>query len=108
MHWAAPPLYRLLWKMRVPLKPPLFQSFWGIFLTFGGFLFVLTSLANFLTRYWVMGRASPARTAWTWLIPLSSAVFFGLGMAVVTRLKAKQLQFPPWERYPAEGIAKVF
>jgi hypothetical protein len=114
-HWVAPPLYRLLWRLRVPLRPPLFQSFGAVFATMGGWfaaswgavmqLFASLSGSTDLGTFGV--RPVHARLL-VWAMAAAVGVFFGLCMAATMRWKARSLKVPPWEQYSAVSIAQVF
>ena len=110
MHWAAPPLYRLLWLLRIPAKPPLFQSFVGIFATMGSsFCLLWGAMMQLLSSAFPPPSAlQPFRTGFVWTAAVAAGAFVGLVMAAVTRRKARQLALPPWDRYPAESVAELF
>ena len=42
---AAPPIYRLLWRLGIKVRPPLFASFRSLFLALGHLLFVFFSFS---------------------------------------------------------------
>ena len=109
-HCAAPPLYRFLWLLRIPVKPPLFQSFREIALTMGSwFALAWGGLMQLFSTAWPSDVApSPFSALVLWTTAVLTGALFGLTMAAVTRRKAHPLNLPPWDRYPAESVADVF
>lgn len=93
---VAPPPYRLLWRLGWQVRPPLFQSFTVLALGMGLSYGVLSGFV-----LWIL------QGEFTWQgvqIPLLLAVvtgaFFGLGVAIYYRWKARRLGLGDWERYP--------
>lgn len=114
-RWAAPPLYVLLWFLRIPVRPPLFQRFGALLLTMGGWFCVSWGLMMWLfSQLWFLPTAERAGVTTIWLTPfiallaVGAGTFFGLTMAALVRRKARPLHLPPWEQYPAEVAAEVF
>ena len=92
---AAPPLVRLLWRLKLDVPPPLYWSFAANALTLGLMLGLLFWLFTFLIRDGGWGRG---------LITTSiAAVFFGWGMASYTRKLARRLRLSPWDGRQAGG-----
>ncbi len=96
---CAPPLYRLLWKMNITIRPPLFMPFSlnflfnGLFfgLFFGFFTMLLTIL---IFRVWSLYHAL--------LYYGLSGLLFGFFMAVWNKSMAKKLNLPSWDKYREE------
>ena len=91
----APPLWRLLWKLGIPLTPPLFLGFMPLALLCGGFFAVLWGLVMYLASW----RANDTATAAMLVGMLTAGVLFGLIMATVYRRHASGLQLPAWSDY---------
>lgn len=95
---AAPPLYRLCWMLRIPIRPPAFQGLWFNAALFGAFF----GLVWGAVLWWITW------TFWdspSWFVPavmVLAAVVFGMAMAVYHRRIAKRLGLTSWDRY-AEG-----
>ena len=106
---AAPPFWRLAWRLGYKLPPPHFLSFWQFVCLLGGF-FALgwgTSFGAFMAvMFWL--------TEPTWrepifliafiivLIPasLAAGACFGLGMAWWSRRHIRQVRLPSWPDFP--------
>ncbi len=95
-YTTAPPLYRLLWRLGIKVKPPFFVSFWFLAVTMGGYFGVFWGIFMWFV-FWQ--QRLPVSVA------LESAVFagvlFGLSMAAYYRWRAGKLGLPRWEDYPA-------
>lgn len=92
---AAPPLWRLLWRMGIELPPPLFNSFASNALILGAFFGVCWSLAM-----WIMVWARqdvPFKVLA--LLVLLSGVGFGVFMAVYLRRLARRHRLTDWSAY---------
>ena len=103
-YTAAPPLFRLLWRLGLEVPPPLFLGFRQLTLLMGTFFGVLWGVLWGLFMWlWQWQGEIPAGVAV--LTTVFAAVFaglaFGLIMAVVSRWKAARLGLPSsWEDYP--------
>jgi hypothetical protein len=91
----APPLWRLLWKLGIPLTPPLFLGFMPLALLCGGFFAVLWGLVMYLASWRTQG--TPLINML--LVMLAAGAVFGLIMATVYRRHASGLQLPAWSDY---------
>ena len=94
-YTIAPPMYRLLWRLGIKLKPPHFASFWSLAAITGvgyGVLLALMMLALLWRSTPVSGVIGTAALA---------AILFGLFMAAYYRTRAHQLGLARWEDYPA-------
>jgi ABC-type branched-subunit amino acid transport system permease subunit len=93
-YTIAPLLYRLLWRLGIKVRPPLFASFWSLVvitgLGYGLLLFVLM---------WPFVRQTEPVSAVVGTAALA-AVLFGLFMAVYYRARAQKLGLQRWEDYP--------
>jgi hypothetical protein len=94
-YTAAPPLYRLLWRLGIEAKPPLFASFWSVAITTGVMFGVL---------WGILMRFVPWQQSWPVGIAIGTAALagalFGLTMAAYYRGLARRLALPRWEDYP--------
>jgi hypothetical protein len=89
---AAPPLYRLLWRLGVKVRPQAFASFWSLFWLFTVFYFI----ACFGSWFWNGHHSITGLVA--------SVVGAGAGGAIVAtviRRRARKLALPRWEDYPS-------
>lgn len=92
---AAPPFWRLLWKLGIALPPPLFLGFVPLTLLCGGFFAVLWGLVMYLASWRAQGTPLPTML----LGMLAAGALFGLVMATVFRSHARRLQLPAWRDY---------
>lgn len=92
---AAPPIWRLLWRLGVELPPPLFMSFWQAAFFMGGFFGVSWGLVMWLVQW--------SRQGMPFELVLgacaSAGVLFGLCMAAYFRYLARKHELPSWEAY---------
>jgi hypothetical protein len=94
-YTIAPPLYRLLWRLGIELKPPHFASFWSLVAITGVGYGVLLAVIMWAFVWQsrpvsvVIGTAALA------------AVLFGLFMGAYYRMQARKLGLSRWENYPA-------
>src|SRR5262245_34465704 len=98
---AAPPLWRMFWRLGLKTPPPLFLSFDRLL-----FVFLLSFLVAFafgpLTAWLCLRR--PRFATLITLLTLANVLLAGLWLAAYFRLMARRLALPPWEQYP-EGLA---
>jgi hypothetical protein len=94
---AAPPIYRLLWRMGYQVPPPHFAGFWPLALIMGAFFAVLWGLLMWVF-FW-RGESMPIAIAI--VSSLITGLLFGVAMAAYFRWSAKRLGLPRWEDYPA-------
>lgn len=94
-YTAAPPLWRLLWRLGIDLPPPLFMGIWPVALLMGSFFGVLWGILMWLFMWLRQGMP-------LWIM-LSSAVLagllFGLFMAVYFRHLARKHRLHSWSAY---------
>ena len=91
----APPLIRLLWKTRVQIAPPHFQSFQSAALLtgswFGFFMGVFMGLFG-----WFQGAAT-LHSAWIAVaVACVAGLLFGIAMASVYARDRRKYQLPAW------------
>ncbi|MDJ0973157.1 MAG: DUF6404 family protein [Planctomycetota bacterium] len=91
---AAPPLVRMLWAMRLHVRPPLMAGWWRLFFGFGGYFTVAVWLV--VTALGLTARSLAASV----LLAVSMGVVFGLCAAIYVRLKARPLGLVAWNDYP--------
>ena len=92
---AAPPIFRLLWRLGIEVPPPLFISFIPAALGMGvffGFFWGLVMWAILWSRQGMSFglMASPS---------LVAGVLFGLSMAAYYRYLARKYELPSWADY---------
>ena len=92
---SAPPLHRLLWKLGVPLPPPLMAGFALNALFMGGFFGVAWGLGMWLL-FW-RGQGLPSGLAL--VAAIAAGVLFGLAMAWVLRRQARRHGVPAWDAF---------
>jgi membrane associated rhomboid family serine protease len=92
-YTAAPPLFRLLWALGVPVPPPLFLGFTTLTLLMGTFFAVIWGGLMWLL---VWPGAQLLLVATTAAI---AGLVFGVCLAAYVRWQAARLQIPPWESY---------
>jgi hypothetical protein len=89
----APPIYRALWRLGIPVPPPLFTGYLALTL-FQGSLFALF----WGIPMWVFTR-SFVPALYIVAGSLGSGLLFGLVMAALVRRKARELRLPTWAQY---------
>jgi hypothetical protein len=92
---AAPPLYRLFWRMGLKVPPPLMAGFWAIALLMGGFFGLFWGVVMWLLMWGRNGMP----LAFAALLALVAGVLFGLLMAAVLRSQARNKQIPAWKDF---------
>ena len=92
---AAPPLYRLFWKMGLKVPPPLMAGFFSIALLMGGFFGVFWGLLMWLLMWGRTGMPMAAAA----VLALLAGALFGLLMAAVLRWQARNKQIPAWKDF---------
>lgn len=98
-YTAAPPLYRLLWRLGIEVPPPFFASFRSLALLMGVLFGVAWGLFMWLL-VWRPDHVPPALAAATALI---AGTLFGVIMAAYYRWRASKLALPRWEDYPPQA-----
>jgi hypothetical protein len=94
-YTIAPPMYRLLWRLGIKVKPPLFASFWSLVVIAGvGYGLLL----GIFMWFFVWQSRSVSALVGTVAV---AAVLFGLFMSLYYRWRARRLGLPRWEDYPA-------
>jgi Family of unknown function (DUF6404) len=100
-YTAAPPLYRLLWRLGVQVAPPIFGTFLTNVILMGGFFAFGYGLCLWLFLWSFDVNLSPA-------IAMFSSIFagllFGIIMAWYFRYKARQLKLPLWSQYTGKNL----
>jgi hypothetical protein len=92
---AAPPLFRLFWKLGLDLPSPFFLSFGNLALVMG------TCFGMLEIPLWVILMCLSLSPGETVLVAVSTGAAYGLVMAWYLRSKAAQLGLPSsWEAYP--------
>jgi hypothetical protein len=90
-YHVAPPLYRLLWRLGVKVRPPHFQSFLVLTSITGG-LFGLGMLC--VSLLW-----ADVPNVVAFLLSSMAGVTFGVTMAAYFKQQAKDIQLPSWDKY---------
>lgn len=96
---AAPPIYRLFWRIGINVPPPFFQSFFSLFLIMGvgfgvgwGVLMRLAALLLPILRLSYLGSST-----------VFAGLLFGCAMAAYFKRESKRLKLPPWNHYPRDN-----
>ena len=89
---AAPPIYRLLWRLGIKVRPPLFVSFWSLAVLWAVGWGILLIIA-----WWLRD----PHTITSLVISVVGAAFIGVIAAVSYRRQARKLALPRWEDYPS-------
>lgn len=92
---AAPPLYRLLWRLGCEVPPPLFLSFSTLALVMGGFFAIGFGLFSWL----LLPLESTPSAASIPVVSAFSGILFGLSMAAYYRHITKRASLPSWSEY---------
>jgi hypothetical protein len=97
---AAPPLYRVLWAIGVPVRPPLMQTFWTL-AAFMGIYFGVAWGVFMRLLFW-------QQMPWQYWASVSglAGLLFGLSMATYYRVRARSLGLPSWEDYLATSASR--
>ncbi len=90
---AAPPMYRLFWKMGLKVPPPLMAGFLSVALLMGGFFGLFWGLVMWALMWARTGMPASAAV----LTSLLAGVLFGLLMAAVLRAQARHKGIPAWK-----------
>ena len=92
----APPVYRLLWRLGIAVRPPYFARFWSLAASMAvGFGIVWGIIMWF--AIWRQSASVSVAVATAAL----AGLLFGVIMAAYYRRQARKLALPRWEDYPA-------
>ena len=91
---AAPPTWRLAWKLGFDVPPPHFMEFSQLVLFAGGLFGLLWGIAEVLFGWSSQGAAFIGFTA------VIAGVLFGVCLGAYYRHTAGKLDLPPWHQYP--------
>jgi len=94
---AAPPIYRLLWRLGINVRPPFFASFWSLAIPFGVFYGILL-----IALWWFRDPHSITSL----VISVVGAAFMGVIIAMSCRRQARKLALPRWEDYPSSSASE--
>lgn len=98
----APPLYRLLWKLGVPIAPPVFNPFVINFLVWGGYFAAFMGVTMGSYEHW-----RGEDTSHVPVTALLSGMLFGLWMATVYFAEARKLSLPKWKDFTNDAFPKA-
>jgi membrane associated rhomboid family serine protease len=93
-YTIAPPLYRLLWRLGIEVRPPHFTSFGSLAALMAVAFGIFWGIFMWLTVW--QQRSSPSLVGTAAL----AGLFFGVIMAAYYRSRARKLALPRWEDYP--------
>ena len=93
-YTAAPPLYRVLWRLGFDVTPPPFAAFWSNVLIPG----VVFAVGWGVLMWLMMWRDRPL--IFTIIASVSAGASFGFFMAAYYRWRGRKLRLPRWEDYP--------
>jgi membrane associated rhomboid family serine protease len=94
-YTVAPPIYRLLWRLGVEVKPPHFASFWSLVVTTGVPFGVFWGIFM-----WALVWRQSTPVGFAGGVAALAGLLFGLVMAAYFRRRARKLALPRWENYP--------
>jgi hypothetical protein len=94
-YTVAPPLYRLLWRLGVAVKPPYFAGFWS--------LVIITAVPfgifwGIFMWFLIWRQNTPVGPAIGFAA--LAGLLFGFVNAVHIRRRARKLALPRWDDYP--------
>ena len=95
---AAPPAWKLLWRLGVEIPPPLFLGFWHAALFMGTFFGLLWGAVMWLILWSWQGMP----LAFVAIGSLSAGILFGLLMATYFRYLARKHNLPAWADYTGQ------
>ena len=99
-YTAAPPVYRLLWRLGVEVPPPLFTRFFPLALVMGAFFAI--GWGGFMWLFFWSRESAPA--GGIAVVSLAAGILFGLFMAGYIRYKANKLNLPLWSQYNGQQL----
>ena len=91
----SPPMYRLAWKLRWELPPPLFGGFIENIMISGGFFGVVWGFAM-----WFLMWPGDMSIHVALVISALAGLAFGITMAIIWRRKNRKFSLGKWEDYP--------
>lgn len=94
----APPLFRILWRMGVHVRPPHFANFISNFLLMGSWFGFAWGMIMWLFVWRGAGKSPYAAAAGA----LMAGAMFGLCMAAYYRYGARKYKLPEWSQIPQE------
>ena len=90
----APPIYQLMWKLKIQIKPTYFASKISLFftsaITFGIVFPIIGLIMNYVFDWYMDNNI---------FISIFASIFFGIFMTIFTKKRAKALILPKWEEY---------
>jgi membrane associated rhomboid family serine protease len=96
---VAPPLFRLAWKLGVPIRPPHFLGFGATALVMGIPFGIFWGILMWFTVWHKQGGSMIAA-----IVASAAAGFlFGVLMAAYYRWRFSKLQLPEWSEYEKRG-----
>jgi len=96
-YTIGPPLYRLLWRLGLEIKPPFFAGFWALTIFMDLFFGIFWGALMWLLLWHGQGIPIGAVAAASAIAGLC----FGLSMACYYRWRSRKLLLPSWEDYPS-------
>lgn len=94
-YTIAPPIYRLLWRLGVEVKPPHFASFWSLVAPLGMAFGVFWGV---IMWFFIWRQSTPVSVAVGTAV--LAGLLFGIIMALYYRGRARKLGLPKWADYP--------
>lgn len=96
---SVPLLWRLLWKLGVPVPPPHFVGFFPLWLICGCFFGPIWGL----TMYLLVWRTDGMPLTIVLGATVAAGALFGLAMATVFRRQARRLKLTVWQDWRADA-----
>ncbi len=94
-YTSAPPIYRLLWALHIPVRPPHFQSFGAAALLTGSLFGAFFGVGMYFWAWRAAGMSIAIALVWASV----AGAFFGLALAGFYRWSARRHHLPNWEEY---------
>ena len=88
----APPVYRLLWMIKVPVRPPHFRTIAANALTTGIFFAFFNGIIM-----WVIRSNAGYSNLFVMIVAILSGILFGLVMAFAYHRSQQKYELPPWD-----------
>ena len=92
---AAPPIWKLLWRLGIDIPPPLFMGFWSSAAFMGTFFGVFWGILMWL----ILWSRQDMPISLALAAPAFAGVLFGLCMAAYFRHLAHKHKLPSWAAY---------
>jgi hypothetical protein len=96
---AAPLLFRLAWKLGMPIRPPHYLAFGEIALLMGSPFAIFWGTLMWFTTW----RKQDGSVIAAIVASAAAGILFGISMAAYYRWRSNKLQLPAWSEYEKRG-----